>query len=65
MGLSLQYLYLRYCGGERKQPSLLRPSWRSQKHGVGEMRSVTIGILVLDIIGRCIDYPSVLLFSNA
>ena len=51
-------------GMKVKQPSLLRPSGRSQHHGGRNMRSVTKGTWVVAVIGRCVGEPSVFLFST-
>ena len=54
--LPFQYLYLRYFRGRFRDPSLLRPSWRSHHHrGWGE-RYTTIGTWVVSEIGSILLY---------
>ena len=52
-------------GVEGKQPFWLRPSCRSYHHGGGNMRSITRGIWLVDVIGYCINEPSISLWSPA
>ena len=48
-----------------KQPSLLIPSCSSTNHGGGDKRSTRRGPLVVDVIGRCVDDSSIILYSPA
>ena len=50
---------------EDKQTSLLRPSWRSQHHGGGYMRYVTIGTWVVFVIYCCIFDTYIFIFYPA
>ena len=44
-----------YVGVVGNQTSLLRPSWISHQHGGEYMRLISIGSLVVDVIGHYID----------
>ena len=63
--LPLQCLYLIFWGDGGKNPSLLIPSCRSQKHGGGDTRLASGGSLVVGVIGRGVDYTYFILCSNA
>ena len=61
MGLPLQYLYLILYGSGRQSALTVETLLNIIAARGGDMSSVTRGALVVAVIGRCVDKPSVFL----